>query len=139
VREDNVLLTKRADAPWRGMWCSPGGFCNVGEHPIETVLREVLEETGLEAEVTSYLGVWVDRYADEPAEDAEQINVAYYLATPTGRGAEAPDGVEISEVRWFGWDDVPAPLAPPRTLEAVLKVAKSALAGDLPALPDRPV
>ncbi len=49
------------------MWCAPGGFCEMGEHPIETVEREVLEETGYRVRRTGYIGVWVDRYADDPA------------------------------------------------------------------------
>jgi 8-oxo-dGTP diphosphatase len=51
-----VLLARRAYAPWQDAWGSPGGFCEVGEHPIETVEREVLEETGLRVSVTGYIG-----------------------------------------------------------------------------------
>ena len=138
VGDDRVLLTKRAYAPWRDAWCSPGGFCNVGEHPIETVVREVREETGVEVAVTRYLGTWVDRYADEPDEDDEQINVAYYLAVPTRVGEGLPDPVEVSEVRWFGWNELPGPLAPTGTLDAVLVVAWAALRGEVEDLPDRP-
>jgi ADP-ribose pyrophosphatase YjhB (NUDIX family) len=138
VREETILLTKRAHAPWNDAWCSPGGFCNVGEHPIQTVVREVYEETGFEVAVTGYLGVWIDRYADRPDEDDEQINVAYYLAAPTGAGGGSPDPAEVSEVRWFGWNGLPEPLAPPGTLAAVLVCARAALRGELPALPDRP-
>jgi ADP-ribose pyrophosphatase YjhB (NUDIX family) len=64
--------------------------------------------------------------------------VAYYLAAPTRRGVERPDETEVSEIRWFGWNELPASLAPPGTLDAVLKVARRALAEDLPPLPDRP-
>ena len=120
-----MLLARRAYAPWEGMWGSPGGFCEVGEHPIETVVREVLEETGLGVEVAGYLGVWVDAYADDPGADADMINVAYYLARPTGTGGE-PDPAEVSEIGWFAWDDLPTELAPPGTLARVLDVARDA-------------
>jgi ADP-ribose pyrophosphatase YjhB (NUDIX family) len=134
----SVLLARRAHAPWKGMWGSPGGFCEVGEHPIETVEREVLEETGLRVAVTGYIGVWVDRYADDPDEaDAEVINVAYYLAAPLDGPRGEPDPAEVSEVGWFGWDELPAELAPPGTLDAVL--AAAARDGTISAsLPDRP-
>ena len=108
------------------MWGTPGGFCEAGEHPIETVEREVLEETGLEISVTGYIGVWVDTYADEPGEpDADVINVAYYGAVPLGGNESAFDRREVSELGWFGWDELPPDLAPPGTLEAVLAAARA--------------
>jgi ADP-ribose pyrophosphatase YjhB (NUDIX family) len=135
-----VLLVRRAHAPWYDAWCSPGGFCERGEHPMATVEREVLEETGQPVEVTEYLGVWVDEYADAPGDpESEVINVAYYLAAPAGRGGGSVDPAEVSEVRWFGWDELPENLAPPGTLEAVLAVARASLDGRrTTALPDRP-
>ena len=127
VREGRVLLTRRAHSPWNDLWCSPGGFCELGEHPAETVVREVHEEVALEVEVDRYLGTWVDVYADDPDEpDAGVINVAYYTATPlTGDHGRAADPAEVSEVAWFGWDELPADLAPPGTLAAVLETARS--------------
>ena len=127
VDEGHVLLGRRAHVPWLGLWGSPGGFCELGEHPAETVVREVREETGLEVEVVHYLGTWVDVYADDPEEpDAGVINVTYYTALPTG-GSGALDPAEVSEIAWFAWDEVPGDLAPPATLDAVLAVAREAL------------
>jgi ADP-ribose pyrophosphatase YjhB (NUDIX family) len=135
VDEGRVLLVRRAYAgsPWYGAWCAPGGFCEVGEHPIETAEREVLEETGLRVTVTGFIGVWVDEYADAPGQaGADVINVAYYSAVPAG-GAQADfDQAEVSEVRWFAWDELPEELAPPGTLEAVLVAARAGA-----PLPDR--
>ena len=87
----------------------------------------MLEETGLQVEVTGYLGVWVDAYADDPDAAADVINVAYYLARPTGAAGE-PDPAEVSEIGWFAWDDLPAELAPPGTLDAVLAATRSGAA-----------
>jgi ADP-ribose pyrophosphatase YjhB (NUDIX family) len=89
------------------------------------VEREVLEETGYRVAVDGYLGVWVDRYADDPAEpEAAVINVAYYTAVVVDGGGGPVDPAEVSEVAWFAWDDVPAELAPPGTLAAVLAAAR---------------
>jgi ADP-ribose pyrophosphatase YjhB (NUDIX family) len=118
---DLVLLTRRAHAPWTGMWCAPGGFCEVGEHPIETVEREVLEETGLAVAVTGYLGVWVDDYEDDVV-----IDVGYYTAVPVGEPVAAHDPHEVSELRWFRRDELPVDLAPPTTLAAVLAAVDEA-------------
>jgi len=127
VEDTRVLLGRRAHTPWYGLWGSPGGFCELGEHPAQTVVREVREETGLEVEITDYLDTWVDVYADDPSEpDAGVINVAYFTAvlTPGERGSADP--AEVSEVAWFTWDELPVDLAPPGTLRAVLDAARAA-------------
>ncbi len=36
------------------------------------------------------------------------------------------DPQEVSELRWFTWDDLPPDLAPPGTLSAVLEAARRA-------------
>lgn len=43
-----VLLLERADHP--GYWQSVTGSCEPGETPYQTAVREVFEETGLDAE-----------------------------------------------------------------------------------------
>jgi ADP-ribose pyrophosphatase YjhB (NUDIX family) len=126
VKDGRVLLGRRAHAPWRGLWGSPGGFCEHGEHPADTVVREVREETGLEVEVEDYLGTWVDVYADDPGDpEAGVINVAYYTASLASDAPESLDPAEVSELGWFAPDELPAGLAPPGTLEAVLATATS--------------
>jgi 8-oxo-dGTP diphosphatase len=126
VEDGRVLLARRAHSPWNGRWGSPGGFCELGEHPADTVVREVREETGFDVEVTGYLGTWVHVYTDDPRDlDAGVINVAYYAAVLVPGSERGPvDPAEVSEVAWFGWDELPADLAPPGTLEAVLAVAR---------------
>ena len=47
VRKNKVLMVKRARDPYAGTWMFPAGFVNYGEHPTETLAREVYEETGL--------------------------------------------------------------------------------------------
>jgi len=127
VDEGRVLLGRRAHAPWSGLWGSPGGFCELGEHPAETVVREVREETGLDVEIKGYLDTWVDVYADDPSDrDAGVINVAYYTAVLTTRERGSIDPSEVSEIAWFGWNELPTDLAPPGTLEAVLDAARAA-------------
>lgn len=126
VDGDRVLLARRSYGPWKDAWAAPGGFCERGEHPIETVEREVLEETGLRIRVTGYLGTWVDDYADEPGLDENEIiNVAYYRTEPAGGDERDFDPAEVSELAWFARDELPAELAPPNTLPAVLAAART--------------
>jgi 8-oxo-dGTP diphosphatase len=141
VRNGAVLLVRRAHDPWREMWSAPAGFCDGLEHPIEAVEREVLEETGVRVQVTGFLGIWTDEYTDTPgADDAELISVAYYHAAPLGERSGVPDPNEIAEARWFRWDEVPAVLAPPGTLQRVLGAAREAWEAGATATPllDRP-
>lgn len=43
-----VLLVKRADYPFKGKWCLPGGFIGVDETSIEAARRILKNETNLE-------------------------------------------------------------------------------------------
>jgi 8-oxo-dGTP diphosphatase len=143
VREDTVLLVRRAHEPWHDMWSAPAGFCDGLEHPIDAAEREVPEETGVRAIVTGFLGIWTDVYADaagDDADEAELISVVYYYATPLDDGSGAPDPAEVAETRWFRWNEVPAALAPPGTLEHVLATARAGWESGamVTPLPDRP-
>jgi ADP-ribose pyrophosphatase YjhB (NUDIX family) len=115
-----VLLTRRAHAPWRGLWCAPSGFCDLDEHPTHAAERETYEETGIRVNVTGYIGIWLDRYSDDPLEEDDAIAVAYYHARPTGEPADRHDPDEVAEMRWFAAEELPDGLAPPRTLPVVL-------------------
>ncbi len=52
-----ILLVKRGVEPARGTWCLPGGFMEIDESPEECCLRELAEETGLDGEIDSPLGL----------------------------------------------------------------------------------
>ena len=54
-KSGEILLMDRADG---GGWCLPCGWVEPNEKPIETVIREVYEETGLEVEVKQLVGVF---------------------------------------------------------------------------------
>jgi ADP-ribose pyrophosphatase YjhB (NUDIX family) len=50
-----ILLMERADSSG---WCLPCGFVEPGETPVEGVIREAREETGLEISVKRLVGVF---------------------------------------------------------------------------------
>ncbi len=50
IRDNHVLMTQLAEKCTRGgSWTLPGGGMDHGEQPLETLVREVYEETGLHA------------------------------------------------------------------------------------------
>jgi 8-oxo-dGTP diphosphatase len=64
VDDEWLLLVKRRNAPGEGAWSVPGGRVEPGETVGEAVVREVREETGLEALCGPLLG-WVERIGDQ--------------------------------------------------------------------------
>jgi 8-oxo-dGTP diphosphatase len=50
IREDRALLVRRANPPDAGLWGFPGGKIEFGETVREAAIRELLEETGVQAE-----------------------------------------------------------------------------------------
>jgi ADP-ribose pyrophosphatase YjhB (NUDIX family) len=53
-KKDNILMGKRNDS---GLWTGPGGHCNEGECPWAAAVRELKEETGLDAKSLKLLNV----------------------------------------------------------------------------------
>ncbi|WP_125256986.1 NUDIX hydrolase [Brevundimonas fluminis] len=56
-RGAEVLLIRRGREPRRGQWSLPGGRVEPGERLEETGLRELREETGVEAELLGLVDV----------------------------------------------------------------------------------
>jgi len=102
-----VLLVRRAGPPFEGAWDLPGGFVEEREHPLETLRRELLEETGLEVEVDLFLGMWMDAYSEDES-GSSTLNL-YWTAHVVGGDEQADD--DVAELRWFEREGLPADLA----------------------------
>ncbi|MET7714510.1 NUDIX hydrolase [Streptomyces sp. NPDC005407] len=57
VQEDEILLARWVARDGVKKWTLPGGGMDHGEDPLDTVVREVEEETGYTAEMTTLLGL----------------------------------------------------------------------------------
>ena len=99
-----LLLARRARDPDAGLWDTPGGFLDEGEHPLDALRREVAEETGLEVAVGAFAGAYTDVYGDAP--DAPAVLNLVWEATLSGGEEHAAD--DVSELRWFALDELPA-------------------------------
>ncbi|MDH5492400.1 MAG: (deoxy)nucleoside triphosphate pyrophosphohydrolase [Myxococcales bacterium] len=64
-RDDRVLLTRRPlGSHLAGLWEFPGGKLERGESPVACLMRECLEECGIEVEVLEIFEVTHHRYED---------------------------------------------------------------------------
>jgi ADP-ribose pyrophosphatase YjhB (NUDIX family) len=79
VRADSLLLTRVSPrvAGLAGQWFLPGGGVEFGEHPAETVVREVREETGYEVTVSDALRVVSERKTLPDGTDFHAVMVLY--------------------------------------------------------------
>jgi len=79
-----IVLIRRRNPPHG--WALPGGFVDEGERVEDAARREVLEETGLEVELTALLYVYSD-----PARDPRRHTMSVvFVARPLPGGAQAP-------------------------------------------------
>jgi len=52
-----ILLVKRKNEPYRGMWCLPIGFAETDEEVKDTALRELEEEAGIKGKIIRLIDV----------------------------------------------------------------------------------
>ena len=101
VIDGRLLLIRRGHGPAAGEWSVPGGRVEGGETLAESVVREVAEETGLEA-VCDDLAGWVERIGD-----GHHFVIFDFLVTvlddpETGLRA----GGDATEAAWVPLDEV---------------------------------
>lgn len=101
--EGRLLLARRAVEPYLGLWDCPGGFLEEGEHPLDGLRRELLEETGLAPGPARFVGIWMDLYGDTP-DAAATLNIYWSVRFDEGEPVPADD---VSELRWFGATELP--------------------------------
>ncbi len=127
VFEGKVLLIRRGQEPMRGSWSLPGGALETGETMLEGVVREVMEETGLQVRPLELLAM-LDRIVRD-----EQGAVEYHYVlldwlcelADEAVGSAARAGSDATEVAWVDAEamDCMADLD-----EAMQRVVRDALA-----------
>ena len=125
-----VLLLERADHP--GYWQSVTGSQNQGETLVQTAVREVAEETGLDA--TRYLltdcGIqneyeiyeeWRWRYAPEVTHNTEHV---FGLLVPEPLPVTVAAREHLNFI-WLPWREAVEKVFSPSNAEAIRRLARS--------------
>ncbi|MFH1560173.1 MAG: NUDIX hydrolase [Chloroflexota bacterium] len=99
-QENKVLMVRRLTQPGLGLWSLPGGYVDRGEVVERAAAREVLEETSLQVDITSLIGLF--------SEGGQPVVLAAFDGRITG--GEARAGPEVSELGFFPMEALP-PLA----------------------------
>ncbi len=103
IRDGKMLLVKRNRDPYKGTWTFPAGFLDYGEHPKETVIREVKEETGLDVEDIELMDVL--QSVDDPREPGHLL--FFYKVRVGDDEIKNGDMEENSDIEWFNISDPP--------------------------------
>lgn len=125
LRGDAVLLIRRGTPPRQGEWSLPGGRIEPGERAVDAALRELREETGVEAEITGLIDV-VDGLFPEAGRHYVLIDyAARWLA------GEPAAGDDALEARFVALDEVEALIAWSETRRIIrMAVHKPNFGGD---------
>jgi len=113
-----VLLISREKG---SIWCLPKGHIDKGETEQQTALREVREETGVEAKLVEKIGdinywfVWEDTKIHKI--------VHFYLMLYLGGSTEDHDS-EVDEARWFPIEEAIGKLSYENEIEIMKKARK---------------
>jgi 8-oxo-dGTP diphosphatase len=97
-----ILLARRSD---NGRWSLPAGILDPGEQPADAVLREVLEETGVIAEIERVGGLASHPVVYPNGDKCEYLDV-WFRCRAAGGEARVNDD-ESTEVGWFAPDALP--------------------------------
>ncbi len=126
--DQEILLARVSTSGFSaaGTWTLPGGGVDHGEHPEQSLRREVLEETGLKIEIRRLLGV-VSRHFTGPSprgeiEDFHGLHLVYEAVVTSE--SDFPRVVEVDGTTdAVGW----IPVAGLRTNRKVAAVVTEAL------------
>jgi 8-oxo-dGTP pyrophosphatase MutT (NUDIX family) len=109
VRGRAMIAAIRPQGKPPGTWALPKGNIDAGESPAETALREVFEETGIQARLVEKLGDVRYTYTRRDGPRVFKVVSFFLLRAGRGRIGDIEDAmrVEVAEARWLPLDEAP--------------------------------
>jgi 8-oxo-dGTP pyrophosphatase MutT (NUDIX family) len=109
VRGRAMIAAIRPQGKPAGTWALPKGNIDAGESPAETALREVFEETGIQARLVEKLGDVRYTYTRRDGPRVFKVVSFFLLRAGRGRIGDIEDAmrVEVAEARWLPLDEAP--------------------------------
>lgn len=98
-REGKFLLVQEAKEGCRGLWFLPGGRTTAGESILETAVREVKEESGLDVELAGLL--YIDHLVHAAHGEAVDRIRFVFLGTPVGGRLKSEEDEHSLRAGWF--------------------------------------
>ncbi|MFE9287431.1 NUDIX hydrolase [Streptomyces olivaceus] len=98
-----LLMIHKTD---NDLWALPGGGHDIGERVGDTVVREVLEETGIQVVVDGIVGLYTDPdhvLAYDDGEVRQQFSICFHAHPVSG---SLRTSSESKEVRWVDPTDL---------------------------------
>ena len=107
ISDGRALLIRRGSEPLRGEWSIPGGSLELGETLEEGVIRELLEETGLEVKIAGIVEIFERIFPGEPPRFVEGktrpryhfVIVDYLCERISGEPREGGDALDVAYAR----------------------------------------
>ncbi len=111
-----LLVKRRLDRAWAGLWGVPAGRLREGEEVEEAVVRELAEEAGLAAIEIEFLETV---YAQEPVSGERYVHNLYLVSQWEGEAENcAPE--EHESIGWVAAPEVASLPMPPHLQRALL-------------------
>ncbi|MFT3998114.1 MAG: NUDIX hydrolase [Asticcacaulis sp.] len=103
-RDDEVLLIRRGREPRKGHWSIPGGKVERFESLAQTALRELREETGIEAQLGPLIEVYeiIEPGSEAHPEGFHLVLIDYVAQWLSGEPVAADDA---DEARFVNFDE----------------------------------
>jgi ADP-ribose pyrophosphatase YjhB (NUDIX family) len=96
--DDSILMIRRSD---NGNWAVPGGAIDLGESVAQAAVRETLEESGIECEVTGIAGIYSDpRHVILYTSNGGVRQEFSIVLTARALSGQPTTSSESTEVRW---------------------------------------
>lgn len=122
IQDGAVLLVRRANPPDAGRWAFPGGKIEPGETIHQAAVRELYEETGLDA-TPRHIFTAVDVFDRDQDGGLRQHFILIAVLCTASAGSVEP-GSDALDARWFKPEEIGT-----TTLATSFQVAEVALEG----------